>query len=143
MRWVERYCRIPFVDEGSSFGGCHCWGLVRLVYANELGIELAPYAGIAASDTGAVTGLVSSERGLAPWQQVIERGNEKAFDVVVMRGVFPSGGRKVTGPVHVGVVVAPGHVLHVMRGMDSVCVPMSHPRVTRRVLSIHRHEALT
>jgi cell wall-associated NlpC family hydrolase len=142
MKWVEKYCHIPFVNDGMSFDGCHCWGLVRLIYANECGIDLPAYASTTATDTDEVTGFVSSDSAARPWQAVVSLGEERAFDVVVMRGVFESNGRRVTGPVHVGIIVAPNMMLHVQSGKNSVCVPLNHPSIKKRILSIHRHEDL-
>lgn len=34
------YIGIPFKDKGRDFKGCDCFGLVKLYYKNELGIEI-------------------------------------------------------------------------------------------------------
>ena len=45
--WWERYIGLPF---GDGPGEVTCWGLLRRVYAEQLGIDLPSYGEIAASD---------------------------------------------------------------------------------------------
>jgi cell wall-associated NlpC family hydrolase len=40
---TDHFIGIPFVDRGYSHAGCDCWGLVRLVYAEVLGVDLPDY----------------------------------------------------------------------------------------------------
>ena len=43
MEGVAKYVGIRYQSRGRSFDGCDCYGLVRLFYQAELGIELPEY----------------------------------------------------------------------------------------------------
>lgn len=129
-RWVERYIGIPFADEGYSLKGCHCWGIVYLVYLRERGIELPTYAEISWRDLHAVARTMLEDSARDPWHRAAVPA--QAFDVVLMRGES----------YHAGVMVDGAHILHVERSTDSVCVPVSHPSIRHRVLASFRHKVL-
>lgn len=40
MNWVQEYIGLPYRVGGRSFAGIDCWGLVAMVYLNELEIRL-------------------------------------------------------------------------------------------------------
>lgn len=108
MHWTARYIGIPFRDLGRDASGCDCWGLARLVFAKEHGIDLPSYAdGYASPDEHReIAGLISGARSSTSWWPV-ERVQE--FDVLVFRR-----GRLDT---HVGLVCGRGRMLH-MAGTD-------------------------
>ena len=119
---------IPWLDKGRTHEGCDCWGLVRLAFAEQLGVDLPSYAD-GYQDTGdrtALDGLYDSERG--PWQAV-ELGTEEAFDMVLLR----------ERPWHVGLVVRRGLMLHMPEGQSSVVEPYTTGRHLRRIEGIYRH----
>lgn len=106
----DRFIGVPYLDKGRALAGCDCWGLVHQVFAELRGIELPSYAEryVTAADREALARLIDGE--LDDWDAVAA-GAEQAFDVVLMReGRFPR---------HVGVVTAPGLVLHVEPGRTS------------------------
>ncbi|MFG1343206.1 C40 family peptidase [Xanthobacter autotrophicus] len=128
--WAADYVGIPFLDGGRDRSGCDCWGLVRLVYAEVLGIDLPSHGEISAHDMARVSPLIREGSACAPWLPVA--GGAKPFDVLVMRG----------RPLHVGVMVDHRHVLHVEASTASVIVAIDNPQVRWRRLNLHRHEAL-
>lgn len=135
--WLDRYVGLPFVDQGRSIAGCDCWGLVRLVYANELKIDLPTYGEISAHDLVAVSQMIEGNYVLEPWRE-INRDSIMPFDVVVMRFY---GTRKVG---HVGVVAAGGTmVLHTERSVDSVVVPLQHMTIRSRIVGFRRHKEVS
>jgi hypothetical protein len=66
-------------------------------------------------------------------------GRLQPFDVVVMHARWREGGRV---PGHVGILSSPNHILHVERMTAAVNVPLNHPTVRHRVITIARHQAL-
>lgn len=145
MRWIERYMGIPFVDDGMTITGLNCYGLVRLVLLEQAGVEIPPYHELTAEQMMAAAEEISS-RSLAPPWHPVEIGQEKAFDIVVLRALLSS---RDTGEGHVGVVTQPGWILHIERSIESTHVPFrdtnevrGHITVKRRVVRIVRHEAL-
>lgn len=142
MQWVRKYIRIPFRELGRDLTGLDCWGLIWLVYREEQGIEINTYAGVPC-DSPEVTDHMARDSALPPWQYTLSRGGEKPFDVAVMRSAIRGkNGKQIVGPFHVGLVYAPGKMIHIERGCNVVSVGLSDQRIARRILSIHRHEAL-
>ncbi len=143
--WVAGYIGIPFLDLGRDRAGCDCWGLVRLVIAEHAGLELPSLAtcyGSEANPAG-VGEAVEAERRSGAWQR-IEPGNERAFDVVEMSGAarIPGSGW-MFGPLHVGVVVAAGWLLHIERGTAAVLARYREDQaIRRRILGFWRYGRL-
>jgi cell wall-associated NlpC family hydrolase len=125
------YIGIPYVDRGRDpvlDRGLDCWGLIRWVYALEDRGAL-PLYGIgeyaSAEDRGAVAGVVS--RHLSEYHEATE---PDPFDIVLFR---------VGGELcHVGVLVDPGHFLHIRRSTDSVVERLSSPLWRDRVAGFVR-----
>jgi cell wall-associated NlpC family hydrolase len=110
--------------------GVDCWGLVRLVYAEIIGVDL-PTLGdgyASACDRRDVARLIDGRKGA--WRRV-DIGAERAFDAVLLR----------IGDCecHVGVVVEPGLMLHVLRGCNAVVECYGGPIWRNRVASIWRY----
>lgn len=128
MSWHNRYVGVPFVDGGRDMAGLDCWGLVRLIYADQLGITLPSYGEISARDLLGVARAI--EGGQEAWR-VSELPD--AFDVVAMR--FYS--RSWVG--HVGVMVDSKKLIHVEKATAAVVVPLGHPSVRFRIAGFRRH----
>lgn len=104
----DPFVGIPWIDRGRSIIGCDCWGLVWIVYRELLRIELPSYHDryVTSADRAATAALVAGE--LDPWEE-IAAGQEMTFDVALMQGT----------PLHIGIVTAPGMMLHVESGETS------------------------
>lgn len=144
--WVRDYIGIPFTERGRRRDeGLDCWGLVRLVYAERYGVLLpsfdAEYSGVAdARGVAAVAQACVGPRELvhggsvvapAPWTP-LDESSAKCGDLVRFR--LPG------GLVHVGIVVAPGQMLHVMEGTDACLERYCRPTWARRVVSHLRYQ---
>lgn len=122
---------IPHADLGRDRTGADCWGLVRIVYREALGIELPTldgrYAGY--SDLRGIAALmVEQERA---WIKV---SCPQPYDVLRFR----------TGShdTHVGLAVDHKTMLHTHARSHSVIVSRHDPEWRDRLTGIFRHEAM-
>ncbi len=137
--WVSQYIGLPFVEHGRTRAGVDCWGLIRLVLDERFGVAVPSYVnGYASTTDHEVLGrLIASQ--MTPWREVPfdklrMRGDERAGDVALLR---------VRGqPMHVGLVVAKGCMLHVEEGIATCLERYDGPRWARRLLGIFRHESM-
>jgi cell wall-associated NlpC family hydrolase len=136
--WAAKYQAIPFAERGGDFSGCNCYGLIRLIFARELGITLPAHSVIAATDALRVARAVRSAARSPVWQPV-ELPQAKDFDVVLLASLNRARGRLHRYRGHVGVMAGPRHLLHVEQGIESECVPLTDPSIVRRLLSVHRY----
>ena len=132
-RWPYGYIGIPFVDGGRAPSGCDCWGLFRLVYADQLGIDLPSYGEISAEELQAIADAMGQARSPGgPWVQV-ERPQE--FDACLMTWA----GKREVG--HIGVCVDGKSILHTEAGINAAIVPVIHFTIKRRIVGYWRHRS--
>jgi cell wall-associated NlpC family hydrolase len=132
MMWLKKYVGLPFVNGGRDFNGVDCWGLVRLVLKEECRVEVPSYGDISAGELAKVANMVGTESMREPWIPVA--GKARCFDVAVMH--------RRKSPIHVGIIAERGLLLHIEEATSAVIVPLNHPSVSFRSISIFRHEAL-
>lgn len=132
MHWSADYIGLPFADRGRSRDGVDCWGLLRLVYAEVLGLDLPSYTEGYASvaERAEIAALLTGERRTALWTEVPAAAADP-FDVLL----FTHMGK----PLHVGLVVRRGLMLHVTEGQDSRLEPYGDGWWRPRLLAAHRH----
>lgn len=126
----NRYVGIPWRQHGRDTQGCDCWGLVRLVYAEQLGLELPSYAGdyVDTQEREVLSRLIEDGRDAGPWREV-----EKASpgDVLLFRvGALTT---------HVGLAMSRGRMLHAHRDQSKV-ERIADPKWRDRYLGAWRHE---
>jgi cell wall-associated NlpC family hydrolase len=140
MSWAESYLAIPFAERGQSRTGCDCWGLVRLILAEQRGVDLPAYAEIGDHAVRAkVRAIREAAGGGAGWRE-IAAGAEDEFDAVLMRGIIGKPGRRVRAPLHIGVVTRPGMLIHIEQGVGvSLADYRRHPALRSRVLGFYRY----
>lgn len=129
--WAGRYIGLPFRDHGRDRAGLDCWGLVRLVCAEQFGFALPSFATEydRATDIKRISRLIARET--RAWRE-IPRGGEKLGDVAVLR---------LSGhPLHVGLVLGDMQMLHIERGIDSAIEKYSGPRWADRLYGFYRYD---
>lgn len=129
MDWWSEYIGLPFEDCGRGPNGYDCWGLVRRVYFDRLGLELPSYGEISARDLARIARAMEAVKDEG-WTQTL---TPRSLDVVLMRS--GRGGRRV---VHVGVMVDGARVLHVEEATAAAVVPITHFSVVGRIIGYRR-----
>jgi len=129
---LNDYIGLPFAERGRDRSGLDCWGLLALIYREQIGIELPSFAEAytTTQDGEALSDLIAGNLG--PWRS-IPAGTERVGDGVLMT--------LACQPRHVGIVAAPGRVLHIERGMGSIIEPYTSPRIIRRIVGFFRHRS--
>lgn len=141
VRWVDKYVGIRFKDKGRDNGGVDCWGLHRLICMEKAGLsdkDLPAYVGIGAFEGKKVWEEVKMNIGTI-WMP-IQRGLERPFDAVLMKGEYIINGVWKRGDVHIGTIVRPGLMIHIENGMlGAVCLSLNHSEIEQRFVGIYRH----
>lgn len=132
--WSNAFVGIPHLDHGRTLVGCDCWGLVRLVFARQLGIDLPSYAeGYISTDEHAeISALIGGAKESTSWARV--DGLAMPFDIAVFRR-----GRL---DAHVGVVVSDGLMLHMAEGAHSCLEHYRGGKWATRRSGVYRHHRL-
>lgn len=140
-RWVADYFGIPFKEHGRDRDGLDCWGLVRLVYMEQFGVDLPSladgYEGTGTEYGGQLAAQITEE-SMRAWKPV-SAPLLRDSDVIVLE--------VLNQPMHVGIVLCKGHMLHVERlGKRGVgyarpeCYDSVHWK--NRLHGFYRHEQL-
>lgn len=135
MKWHGRYVGLPFVDGGRDASGLDCWGLVRLVYRAELGIDLDAHTDVSAHDLARVARSITKGMDGEIWRPVTPC-DRLPYDVVVMRYAMS---RHIG---HVGIITPDGTVLHIEQTTGAVAVPLTHFTIRERIKCIRRHKQM-
>ncbi len=105
--WTEQYLAIPFLEKGRTAHGVDCYGLARLIYQQERGIELPSYTEAYATvqDSKEIRALLRNE--LASHWHEIDIHDAKEFDGVIFR---------IMGqPTHFGLVLTAPWFIHALK----------------------------
>lgn len=136
--WAGAYVGIPYRDHGCDGAGCDCWGLVRLIYAERAGIVLPPFAG--ETDSEGVGRCVEAARASGTWRRV--DSPPQSFDVAEMVSVLRGRGGWCYPPLHAGVVVAPGWLIHTEIATGARLVRTEARSLGRRIAGYWRHREI-
>lgn len=132
--WAGHYIGLPFQDHGRDRAGLDCWGLVRLVMAEQFGIALPSYVHEyhRTTQVDRISALI--ERESFKWK-IIPAGSEVCGDVIVLR---------VRGkPMHVGMVLGDRQMLHIELGINSVIERYIGARWAERISGFYRYKGFS
>jgi hypothetical protein len=110
--WWAKYLTLEFCSGGRDIPCVDCWGLVHLIYAQELKVNLPSYDVISADDAMAAVKVMDDAIFKGPWRPV-EQGFERPFDVARIRRPARIEGGLQRLQRHVGIVTRTGHLLHI------------------------------
>jgi cell wall-associated NlpC family hydrolase len=124
--WVAGYIGLPYRFGGSTREGLDCWGLVRLVLAEQFGKALPEFPHEDADQHG-LAGVVVTSLPLAPVDRIAQ---PEPGDLVLLRllGV----------PCHIGIAVGEGYMLHTLYRHDSALERLAGSRWAPRIEGYYR-----
>jgi len=129
---LDQYVGLPYLDHGRDRKGVDCWGLLRLIYAEQANITLPSYSYDSAEDREAAARIIAGNE--EPWFEIPE------CDVLPLDAVLMT---RAGVECHVGVIVRRGYVLHIGLDFgDSIVEPYTTLRLKRRVTRFIRHEKM-
>jgi cell wall-associated NlpC family hydrolase len=131
--WAAGYVGLPYQMYGRDFDGVDCWGLVNLVWDRELAAPLPIYRGVGWHQQIGAARLSEDAVAYARQFDEVPPGCERLGDgiLIAMRG----------HPIHVGLVVAPGIMLHCLEGADSCIEDYRRPFWAARIVGFYRPRA--
>lgn len=116
--WANEYVGLPFKPLGRTEDGLDCYGLTRLVYLEQLGIELPmmldKYKGTHERNHDEMKqALLEESQNMDRWLPVIQ-GQETSYDILILN--------VAAMPLHVGLVVKKNAMLHIRTGENATIV---------------------
>lgn len=134
MTALSAYVGLPYRAQGRDRDGVDCWGLLRLFYRDELGIDLPGFRDdyTCAGERRELDALIAGNAEGGPWRRV---RHVRHYDGLLFRvGPFAS---------HVAMAIGGGRMLHVHADARSVIQPIRTPLWRDRLVGIYRHEAFS
>lgn len=131
-----KYIQLRYVENDRTGAvGVDCWGLVRLIYQQELGIDLPLYSEVSTSNLLEVlrTMNTASTQVNKPWIELGDGGRACCFDLVAMT---VASGRRIG---HVGLMIDANNMIHADRGVGVVIQEVTHPLICNRIVQYYRY----
>lgn len=124
----EKYIGIPYVEKGRDEKiGLDCWGLVRLIYKNELSIDLPSFSTEYDSiDNERIEDLFAQYK--EGWEPIDQ---PTIGDVVIFR-VFGY-------ESHIGICVGDNKFIHVREARDTVIESLDNPKWSKRITGFFKY----
>jgi sulfur carrier protein ThiS len=128
---INYYIGLPFKGGGREIDGLDCWGLARLYYHNELGIDLPSFnSAYHIDDSLRIQELISQYR--EGWDRV---ETPSPGDLVVFNVLGEA--------VHLGIVLDCNQFLHIREDRDSVIENLNGVKWNRRIEGYYRYNPNT
>lgn len=128
----------PYCDDGKAPGAFNCWTLFRAARLAAFGLETADYDGPVWAGRDGVEAMASAAEAFAARFQLIATGDEWRAGKRLEQGGDAILLRHAGEPVHIGLVVAPGEMLHVNKGIDARIERYAHTQWRSRIIAFYR-----
>lgn len=128
--WVAAYVGVPYKPGGRTRQGADCWGLYSLVMAEQFGLALPPYEGPDWGAGASARAVAAAAQEYARQFAEVLQGQERLGDAILLRTYGM--------PVHLGMVVGIGLMLHAEEYQSSVIARYNSPQWASRIVSFHR-----
>lgn len=128
--WAAQYVGLPYAPGGRDRAGIDCWGLYALIMREQLGMELPPYEGPTWGSGGSGRGIRAAAEEYARQFTAIEERDAQVGDAILLR-TFGM-------PIHLGMVVGRGLMLHAEEYQNSVIARYNSPQWASRIVSFYR-----
>lgn len=108
--WITKYIGLPYVTGGRDARGVDCWGLLRLIYRQERGIDLPEYPGLDLEQIRAISREILAIAS-RDWREVVTPQDGDAVAMSLKDALH-----------HVGVWVDAdgGKIVHCWKGLSVV-----------------------
>lgn len=123
--WFNTYVGIPYSIKGRDRKGIDCWGLVKLVYQEQFGIDLPSFSYEGGNRTSEEEAIAIGKEG---WEKV---EHYRSGDVVLFRILGSES--------HVGIITKPGYFIHAKENQDTVIERLDSGTWKHRVVGIYRY----
>jgi sulfur carrier protein ThiS len=123
----DKYIGLRYLDNGRTESGVDCWGLARLFYKGEYGIDLPSYSEEYSGGTDPRI-LQTVELYKDNWE---ESAQPEAGDLCLFN--------MLGEPMHVGVYVGNNKFLHCRSGSDSVIESLSNLKWKNRFVAFYKY----
>lgn len=129
--WITEYIGLPYLPGGKDRNGIDCWGLFSLVWNERLG-GIPAYDGAYYDGPETCSQVAREAIAFAKRFEEVPIGQERFGDGIMirMRGL----------PLHVGMIIQRGLMLHIEEGANSVVEEYLNQRWEKRIIGIYRHE---
>lgn len=130
--WWNDYSRIQFLDKGRDRNGCDCWGLVRLIYKEQLNIDLPSYIYDYKNtdEKELITSIIADHRDLF---STVDK--PKPFDLVLLR--------MLNHPMHIGLVINKDSMIHCHKDVNTTIEEFTSLKWKHRIIGFGRHDGLS
>lgn len=129
--WAEGYIGIPYKALGRDRDGCDCWGLLAMVWREQFGRELPDYNNERWTTGANAQTVGSGAQEYASQFDAVPMGQEDMGDGILLR---------MRGhPLHVGLVLQRGTMLHTHESADSCIESYDRFSWKNRVIGIYRY----
>lgn len=124
---LRKYIGLPYSPKGRDTTGLDCWGLVRLFYKQELGIDVPSYVQDYSdpSDRQSVSSAILDNLKFWKKRDKPEYGDLLVFNILGL-------------PLHTAVYIGNGDFLHAFKNTNSCIERLSSITWRRRLVGVYR-----